>query len=224
LALWQELGDPQGRVGPLNRLGEVARYQGDYARAKALYEQSLALWQELGYKGGIAEALTNLGATAANQGDYARAKALCEQSLALWQELGDKSGIAETITHLGRIALFEGNSGRARALLEESLAQFRKLEEKRGIAECIEGLAWTACSQGQATDDAPRFARAARLLGAALALRESTGNPMPPAYRTANDRTTAAIRAQLDEATFSAAWESGRALTLEQAIAETLNC
>jgi tetratricopeptide (TPR) repeat protein len=200
----------------------VARYQGDYARAIALYEQSLALWQVLGYKGGIAEALTNLGATAANQGDYARAKALCEQSLALWQELGDKTGIAETITHLGRIALFEGNSGRARALLAESLAQFRKLEEKRGIAECIEGLAWTACSQGQATDDAPRFARAARLLAAALALRESTSNPMPPAYRAANDRTIAGIRAQLDGDAFAAAWAEGQAMTLDDAVAYAL--
>jgi len=215
LALWQEVGDPQGRVGPLNQLGEVARYQGDYARATALYEQSLALWQELGYKGGIAEALTNLGAVAADQGDYARATALCEQSLTLWQELGDKSGIAETLIHLGRIALFEGDAGRARALLEQSLAQFRELEEKRGIAECFEELARVAALQGQ-------LIRAAQLYGGAEALRASISAPMSSEARSLHKHALAAICVQLDEATFAAAWAAGRAMPLEQAIADAL--
>ena len=36
------------------------------------------------------------------------------------------------------------------------------------------------------------------------------------------ERSVAAVRAQLDEATFAAAWAAGHALTLEQAIAEAL--
>jgi len=35
-------------------------------------------------------------------------------------------------------------------------------------------------------------------------------------------RTLAAVRAQLDEATFAAAWAAGRAMSLEQAVAYTL--
>jgi len=41
--------------------------------------------------------------------------------------------------------------------------------------------------------------------------------------RTDYDRAVASVRAQLDEATFGAAWAEGQALTLEQAIAEALN-
>jgi hypothetical protein len=40
-----------------------------------------------------------------------------------------------------------------------------------------------------------------------------------PAQLIKYQRTLAAARAQLDEATFNAAWEAGRTLTLEQAIA-----
>jgi hypothetical protein len=44
----------------------------------------------------------------------------------------------------------------------------------------------------------------------------------PPEHRSHYGRTLVAARAQLDEATFGAAWEAGRALTLEQAIAYAL--
>jgi hypothetical protein len=36
------------------------------------------------------------------------------------------------------------------------------------------------------------------------------------------DRTVAAVRAQLDEATFAAAWAAGRTMTLDEAIAEAI--
>jgi hypothetical protein len=37
-----------------------------------------------------------------------------------------------------------------------------------------------------------------------------------------HDRNVAAVRAQLDEATFAAAWAEGRAMTLEQTIVYAL--
>ena len=46
--------------------------------------------------------------------------------------------------------------------------------------------------------------------------------PLPPAYRAAYERDVAATRAQLDEATITAAWAAGRAMTPEQAIAYAL--
>ncbi len=72
------------------------------------------------------------------------------------------------------------------------------------------GLAGVASAQGQA-------ARAARLFGAA------GGDPPPiPAHRHEWERNMAAVRAQLDEEAFAAAWAEGRAMALEQAIAYAL--
>ena len=64
--------------------------------------------------------------------------------------------------------------------------------------------------------------RAARLLGAVEALLEATNDHVDPADRAEYDRDVAAARAQLDEATFAAAWAEGRAMTMEQAMAYAL--
>jgi hypothetical protein len=60
------------------------------------------------------------------------------------------------------------------------------------------------------------------LLGAADALREVTGSPWAPLERRLHDPYLAAIRSGVDEADLGAAWEEGRAMTLEDAIAYAL--
>jgi len=65
-------------------------------------------------------------------------------------------------------------------------------------------------------------AHAARLLGAAEALRESAGVPLPPVHRVDYERDVALVRAALDEDAFAMAWAEGQAIPLEQAIAEAL--
>ncbi|HJZ45519.1 MAG TPA: hypothetical protein VKE41_00065 [Roseiflexaceae bacterium] len=52
-------------------------------------------------------------------------------------------------------------------------------------------------------------------LGAGLSLQS-------PVDQVCDDRDIATTRAQLDDATFAAAWAEGRAMTLEQAIAYAL--
>ena len=55
-------------------------------------------------------------------------------------------------------------------------------------------------------------------LGAAHALRETSGMPTAPLEQAEHQRHIAAASAQLGEATFAAAWTAGVALTLEQAV------
>jgi hypothetical protein len=76
-------------------------------------------------------------------------------------------------------------------------------------------LAGVVSAQGQPE-------RAARLFGAAAATRRLIGAPLAPTERSRYERLLAAVRAQLDEGTFAAAWAAGRTLPLEQAIAEAL--
>ena len=83
------------------------------------------------------------------------------------------------------------------------------------ILTCLEGLARVAVAQG-------RMERAARLCGAAAALREDRGWPLPPAKRAKNDRTVAAARDALGEEAFEAAWDRGHELSLEEAVRDAL--
>lgn len=85
------------------RLVPPARHQGDYARAAALFEESLAMRRALGVKWGIALSLGSLADLAQQQRDWPRAAALSAESLALLRELGDTRGIATELEDLAGI-------------------------------------------------------------------------------------------------------------------------
>ena len=87
----------------------------------------------------------------------------------------------------------------------------RKLNSWEFLLPGLEGLASLEAGQGDP-------AWAARLWGAAEALREAIGAPMAPVDRPDYDRAVTAARAQLGERAFATAWAKGRAMTPEQAL------
>jgi hypothetical protein len=80
---------------------------------------------------------------------------------------------------------------------------------------CLDALAGVASAAGQP-------AQAARLFGAAECLRESESIPLVSFLSAAYERDVVAAQAQMDAPAFAAAWAAGRAMPLEQAIAEAL--
>jgi hypothetical protein len=70
---------------------------------------------------------------------------------------------------------------------------------------------------------AGRLERAATILGAAAALREALGTPLPPVERDEHEARLAAVRGGLGEETFHANWNAGRAMDWEQAAAAALD-
>jgi tetratricopeptide (TPR) repeat protein len=215
LAIRQALGDQLGIASSLNNLGNVAWVQGDYERAKVLLEESLSIRRALRDQRGIAFTLYDLGSVALMQGDYERAKVLFEESLAIRRVLFDQQGIAFTLNDLGNVALAQGDYERAEALYEESLAIFQELGSQWGIANALKKFAKLAGVKGQRE-------RAARLLGAAEALREAIGAPMHLPERSDYEQIVTELRSALGDEAFAVAWEEGRAMTLEQAIAYAL--
>ena len=217
LVLGRALGH-RGQIAlALDRLGAVACGQGDDARAARLYEESLALRREQGDKEGSAAALHGLGSVARHQGDYARARTLLNESLTLYRAQGDRAGVSGgssgVLGSLGLLALDQGEYPQAAACFAESLAVRSEVGDKQGVASCLEGLAAVAGARGQG-------ARAARLYGAAAALRATIGAPLPPGDRPGHERHLAAARAGVDEAAWAAAWAEGAAMPLEQAVAD----
>jgi predicted ATPase len=210
LTLCREMGDLQGSARALHLLGYVALSQGEYGQAMAYLATGLALCQQMDYAPVVATSLSDLvGVVARYQGDYGRAAMLLERSLGRFRESGYKRGIAMTTYNLGAVARAGGEDERATALILESLHLRQELGDRRGVAECLEGLGNCAMAQG-------RPVRAVRLCGAAAVLREALGVPIPPSDQVEHERTLAAARAELDDITFAAAWEEGRALAPAQ--------
>jgi DNA-binding CsgD family transcriptional regulator len=140
---------------------------------------------------------------------------LLEESLALSREAGYREGIAWSLNELGIVAYRQGDLGRADASLEESLRVHHDLGDRWRIASVLEGLAGTACARGE-------FELAARIFGAAEALREAIGTPVPLCERPDRDSNVATARARLDDAAWAALWAEGQAMSLGEAVGYAL--
>jgi predicted ATPase len=216
LALQRQLGDQLGTAYSLSLLGNIARDAEDYEAASPLYHECLDLQRRLGDRLGAAYTLHQLGIVARWRGDLASARRLADESLGMFRGLGSKRGIAYALTALGAITQSEGDFLAAHAFIEESLRVQRDLGDRRGIANALEELAALAIRQ-----DEPE--RAARLLGAITALRETLGEATVPAIRRHHNARIAAVRARLSHDRFEALWEEGRAMNPDEAIADALD-
>jgi predicted ATPase/class 3 adenylate cyclase len=214
-ALSESLGDRAGIGIALNELGALSHSLGDATAARPLCERSVEILREAGNWHALAESLDRLGRVLTASGDPVAAHDLHEEGLKLQREHGDNHCAAVSLRDLGRAAGARGDDRSAVGYYIESLNLRRWLGEMRGIAECFEGLASVACARG-----APE--RAARLFGAGEAIREAIGAPMAPCDRAGYARSAEALRAQLGEEAFAAAWQAGRGMPLEDAIALAL--
>jgi hypothetical protein len=135
--------------------------------------------------------------------------------LAIFRELGDRWGIAGTLADLGSLAREQGDCTTARSLYRESIKIFQELDHKRGIARLLECFACSAAVQLQAE-------RSLRLAGAAAALRQNIGAPLPPAEQAKLEASLQPARQVLTHTVGVTAWLEGWALPVEKAIEEVL--
>ena len=215
LTIWRELGDRHGTARALISFGWAALRSGDYPLANARLDEALTLSRELGDMRSMGFELSGLGEVALRQGDYERANRLLEESLGRRRQLGNKWGVGVSLGTLGWVAVRQGDWNRAAARLAESLEVRREIGDVGGIAWCLERVAEVALAQGRAE-------QAVHLLGAAAALRTSIGSVIDPVDQPEYDSQRTRLRAELGEERYRAAWNEGRAMTLDQAVAHAL--
>jgi len=100
--------------------------------------------------------------------------------------------------------------------LADCLPILHEFDVQEAIADCFAIAAALAIAQGEAE-------RAAVLLGASERILERFNmvhQVIDPSSSSVSVRAAQASRAGLSESTFRAAWEHGRGLTMEQAVAE----
>ncbi len=136
------------------------------------------------------------------QGDVERAAELLTESLTLSEGIGFREGIAWAVEQLGLLAALDGDPA-AISLLRRSLELHSELRDRWRMSSVLEDLAAIALAQ-----DNQR--QAARLLGAAEALREAIGTVMAPCERLQHNQTSRAVRAALGDEGFDAALREGQ--------------
>ena len=215
LALHRMLGDAPGATYSTYMLGVIATEESNWARARPLFEESLRAFRELGDEHYTLLATDALAWTYGELGDRERRRALHEDVLRLARAQSDDGVVALQLEQLASFAVDEGRVPDALGMLKESLRIYRALDRRGGSAVSLPHCAAVRAAAGRA-------ATAARLLSRAEVLREEIGG-VPSWVAEMNEKTLTTIRTQLDEGAFAGAWEQGRALTVDEAVALALD-
>jgi predicted ATPase len=162
---------------------------GDQARARLLFEQSLPLYRQVNHKQGIilhATALAVLGHLAAGSRDFADADRLLGESKALLTKLGDddlteSDRLQQLLTgvladnFLGQVRLAQGDNDTAAGLFTNGLTVSRREADFIPLLVSLYDLAQARQAQGD-------LAAAARHLREGLALAADAGDETSVAY------------------------------------------
>jgi predicted ATPase/DNA-binding SARP family transcriptional activator len=212
LALYRSRGDREGIGRTVHLLGQAAVELGERERALAYADESLRLARELGHVRGLIVSLRELGAMTAQSGDQERANELLDESERLAREHGDDSALAAILLDRSGLALEARDTESAANLARAAVDLYSRYGTTAGIAEGFHVLALAAEAGGSPE-------RAARLIGAAEALRDVAGTRISAA--NAGDFEDAVRRASalLGDDEFAAARAEGRAMSLEEAVA-----
>ncbi len=212
LALYQRLGDLHGVARACNNLGAQAQNLGNRDQATQLLERSLAVARQIGDADVAIMALVNLGTIAMERRDYQVARQRFEEALDLSREVRHARYTAVVLEDLGETLHHLGDLRGALDRLGESLRLAWAIDARGDTAFCLEEMAGLFADLGYPV-------KAVRLFGAAEAIRDTLGSPVPPAHRVQYyDREVASLRRQLGTATFASAWTDGRRLSARQAV------
>jgi predicted ATPase/class 3 adenylate cyclase len=208
------LGESKLAAESLLTLGRATLAEGDPAEAAGFFRQAAASALEIQDLRVVAMSRFNLGYLELVNGDYEAAQRELEAARTGFTGIDDRYGVARSLAALGSVALHRNFGDEAVLLLQESLRLSRTLADIDTISWTLEllGVAWAK----------PGNAAAARLLGAAEALRESLGGALEGVELALHERGLAGLAEDPDSAAAEAAWAAGRKLTADEAVALAL--
>jgi tetratricopeptide (TPR) repeat protein len=218
LPIFVEHGDLPMAAALLYDLGEIAAVEGEFLQARELHQESLALRQKLRRPSGIAHALTGVASDELQDRDYDAVRETAKRIIEIGRELDDPEFVMAGLINLGEVALRQTHLEEATSRFHEALQIAAPFGDLQVIQTLIDSLARVRAARHEPEE-------AARLWGVAEAMRESGGFGfgifIPGADQEKWDAISA-VRRELPEERFLAAWAGGRSLSTEQAIMEAL--
>jgi predicted ATPase/class 3 adenylate cyclase len=164
------LGDRGDMVRALQLLAQIQFQAGDLAASRSLLQKALEIARRLPEKDLLGLCMFRLGLIAFKESRWQVAHDLLTQSVELARAGDDAEQASIATAVLGRLHLSMGRPDLAASILRTSLAGWREHGSPRQIAMILHSLAAVAAAGGEAD-------RAARLAGAAVALRDLAGAP-----------------------------------------------
>jgi predicted ATPase/DNA-binding SARP family transcriptional activator/DNA-binding CsgD family transcriptional regulator len=216
--IYKQIGDQADLLLTVEHLGHALAHHATPEVAAPILAEVETLLGDSGNPHIEAHYLNFLGFAAEVESDHEETRRRWKQALGIYRELGDIWGLTRCLPSLGMITLSHRDVDEAAGYFEEGLAMERDIRYKTVIFFHFMGLSAIAAVRGQAR-------RAAKLYGATEKLRESEGFSLATVASSGYDYEgyLALVRAGLDATTFEAAWNEGRALSIEEAIEYALS-
>ena len=214
LDIAREHGDEPYVVACLNKLAYARAYLGDIPAALACVEEELRIRRRNGEGQDLADTLVTKAAVCRMGGDFASAATALEQAYEQRDVKDIEMAHVIRIDH-ARVSIVLGALERARALLVEAIGLLPTTGSRYRMIMAVDvaGLLAAACGEWQ------RAAGLQSVFEAAISHMGDFTNPY-------DDRAVARLRAKpremLGADAYAAAYEAGRRVTVEQALAETL--
>jgi tetratricopeptide (TPR) repeat protein len=212
LALARELDDDRSAGRALRSLATAASLAGDLERAEELFKRSVELSSSAGYNWNLVLVTHNLGDNARAVGDFPRAVELLERSVSLARRGDDLRSVSHFLTDLGQAEFSAGDHAGAEAHIKEGIGAARELRSPQRMASGVEALAVVYAATSRPLE-------AATLLAAAIkGAQVASQRELDLAQRELREAAEATIAAELDPSAREVALETGRAMSLDEAV------
>jgi predicted ATPase/class 3 adenylate cyclase len=216
-ALSSQVTDSWVSCTPLNNLGGLARFRGEWQAAREYYQRSLEICERLGAEAGISYAQGYLCILALVQRDLIEAQTMLEKYLKAKWLRADPLGHGFYNGYLGYIHLLKGDWKKAGGILKQAFLSANEYLDQNPWATppeiwfLFDGKARLELMDGQAE-------RAAQLFGIAWSRREQEDYPLTQFERPDYEARIAEIRSELGTATCEEAFARGQGMTVRQGI------
>jgi hypothetical protein len=193
-------------------LTKVALRVGDIDEAAGYAQRCLQIEQAVGNTRGIQLGQACMGEILLARHDVPGAQVALRESLSLSRELGDVFGEAMALFQLGRAARIDGDEPEATRLTVHALTLRHGVGDREDLATSLDTIAVLAASRD------PDLA--ARLVGAADAIRAQHRLPIPAAVSADRDTTRQRLLDLLGEHQLITTIATGRLTALDVLVAE----
>jgi predicted ATPase len=181
------------------------------AAAEDWAEQATQSARRSGNSYAIASAAQVRGRVASRAGRLPEAQRWFSESQAQFHAIGDRRFELSAQSELAHALRRAGQIERAEAEYHQTIEGWQHTGNRGAVANQLESLGFVALTRGNGV-------RAARLLGAAEALRDIALAPMTSFEREEYEAEVRRLHGELDEGSLASAWADGRQMTADEAV------
>jgi predicted ATPase/DNA-binding SARP family transcriptional activator len=187
----------------------------DVALARQMFEEGVALARTVGDKSILSQGLDGMGGVYFLEGKLTEAARVCEEGLAEARAIGDFVHLMLSLLLLAVVTCLQGDTVKAKEYGFQVLTLARETGASQWLLLVILVFGFVAIFNGQPGRGLRLFTATQTLLRQRGLKLDILAGPLPMIVTQALEKA----QAQLDPASFQAALQEGRGLTLEQALA-----